>query len=438
MATVERYRQSYEDLAHKSAGPAWLNELRTVGLERFVHEGFPTKKREAWRYTDVSAVEETPFVPAERARAEVREQDLAGLRLEGAATELVFVNGRLSDELSRMGALPKGAFAGALSVALEERGELVSSHLGKIAPSEGAPFAALNTAFVEEGAFVFVPKGKAVAGPIHLVFVGKAEGDDVETHPRNLIVLAEGAEATVVETWISSGQRRAFANVVSEVVVSENASLEHHLWQRHGAGTFHIGCLAVRQERDSRYQSHAYWLGGALSRNDLTVALEGPGAECRLHGLYVASSAQHIDNHTLIDHKAPHCTSAELYKGVLDERGHGVFNGIVYVRPGASKSDAQQANHNLLLSEDASVDTKPQLEIFNDDVKCSHGSTVGQLDDEALFYLRSRGVARAEAERMLTTAFASAVVEAIADEGLRERVYAFVNERLAELPGGRA
>jgi Fe-S cluster assembly protein SufD len=272
---------------------------------------------------------------------------------------------------------------------------------------------------MQDGAYVYVPRGCVVDVPIHLVFLSLSHGDVIVSHPRNLLVFEENTQATVIESYIGLGQDVYFTNAVTECVLGQNATVEHCRLESESTSAFHIGTLQVQQARSSNVVSHAIASGGALARHDINVVLDGEGGENTLNGLFMATAQQHIDNHTRIDHVRPHCTSRELYKGILDGKGRGVFNGKVVVHKDAQQTDAMQTNKNLLLSQDASIDTKPQLEIFNNDVKCSHGSTIGRLDENSLFYLRTRGIEEAEARRLLTYAFASELVARITLEPLR-------------------
>ncbi|MDP2702691.1 MAG: Fe-S cluster assembly protein SufD, partial [Candidatus Rokubacteria bacterium] len=345
-------------------------------------------------------------------------------------TRLVFVNGRYSRELSSLGSLPGGARVGSLAAALAADRELIEPHLARFARYQDHAFVALNTAFIEDGAFLYVPAGKVVVDPIHLLFISTARGTATASHPRNLIVAGNNSQVTIVETYVGSDKAVYFTNAVTEIVVGENAALDHYKLQRESEEAFHVATLQVHQARSSTCASHSIAVGGGLVRNDVNVVLDGEGSECTLNGLYMVAGQQHVDNHTRIDHAGPHCVSRQLYKGVLGGKARGVFDGKIVVHPAAPKTDARQTNKNLLLSSDALIDTKPQLEINNNDVKCIHGSTIGRLDENSIFYLRSRGIGVEMARDILTYAFASEIINGIKVEPLRAKLDNLVATRL--------
>jgi Fe-S cluster assembly protein SufD len=401
-----------------SGGPAWLASLRHEAIERFAALGFPTSRHEEWKYTSVLPLARAGFRPANGSVPATA--DLSGLEIPGwECAQLVFVNGTFAAHLSRLELLPGEVSAGSLASKLESVPGDLEPHLARHAPFQGQAFTALNTAFLRDGAFVRIPSGLERMPPIHLLFLSVPGDEPVVSHPRSLILVGEGSRLSLFETHASAGEGAYWSNAVTEVVAAPRARIEHTRVQREGTRGHHVSTVQVRVERDAGYTSHAVMLGGALVRNDLNVVLEAEGSECGLNGLYVARDEQHVDNHTLVDHASPHGSSRELYKGILDGRAHGVFNGKVVVRKDAQKTDAQQTNKNLLLSGDALVDTKPQLEIFADDVKCTHGATVGQMDRDALFYLRARGVDAGEARRLLIRAFAAELVDRIPSEPFR-------------------
>jgi Fe-S cluster assembly protein SufD len=380
------------------------------------------------------------------------------------------VNGLYQPALSTVDTLPRGVKVGSLAAALDTDFERVETHLARCARFEDHAFVALNTALMEDGAFVHIPRGVVVEEPIHLLFIGTAGADPMVSHPRNLIVAEENSQATVIESYVGgqvfgcsgvqvfgsdkdapafdvAGPEHLntrtpehpipyFTNAVTEIIAAENAVLDHYKVQRESEAAFHVATLQVQQGRSSNFTSHSISVGGALVRNDIRVVLDGPGGEATLNGLYIVNGRQHVDHHTVIDHAKPHCNSHELYKGILDGHATAVFNGKIYVRPDAQKTDAKQTNQNLLLSRDAVIDTKPQLEIFADDVRCTHGATVGRLDEDALFYLRSRGIGLAEARSLLTYAFASDVLARIKVEPLRTQLEELLFARLSKSPPG--
>jgi Fe-S cluster assembly protein SufD len=405
----------------EETGPAWLPQVREAAIERFAELGFPSKKREDWKYTNVT--------PIARAVAEAPGGDEAtGAEIEAvvdlSAMEhaLVFVNGRFAPELSSPGVLPDGAVVDGLARVLRERPELAEPFLSRPSATDERCFPALNTAFQRDGAFVSLPRGTALEEPLHLVFASARGAPNRTSHLRNLIAIGDSASAVVVERYVAWEDATYLTNAVTEVELGDNAQLDHVALERESEHAFHLGTLFARLGRDTRFRSHAVSLGAALVRNEVEAVLAGVGAECVLNGLFMAAGSQHIDNQTTIDHAEPHGTSRELYKGVLEGRSQGVFNGKIIVRPGAQKTDALQSNPNLLLSDGAEIDTRPNLEIYADDVKCKHGSTVGHLDEDALFFLRSRGIGENEARKMLSRAFASEVVDQIPWAPLREEI----------------
>jgi Fe-S cluster assembly protein SufD len=411
-------------------GASALLPLRREALARFTELGFPTTRHEEWKYTNVAPLTRSSFrsASAEPAGSHLRERDLP----MGDVTRcrLVFLNGRFAPALSVTDTLPRGVKVSSLAAALATDFAAVEAQLARSARFHDQPFVALNTALWEDGAFVFIPRGIIVEEPIHLLFLTSPDAGPIVTHPRNLLVAEESSQATVIESYVGRDSEVYLTNAVTEIVLGENAVLDHYRVQRESDAAFHMATQQVQQSRSSNFSSHSIALGGALVRNDVNAILGGPGIESTLNGLYIASGRQHVDTHTAIDHAHPHCNSHELYKGILDGRATGVFNGKIFVRQDAQKTDAKQTNQNLLLSEDATINTKPQLEIFADDVRCTHGATVGQLDDDAVFYLRSRGIGRAEARGLLTYAFASDILNRIRVAPLREYLEAHLFERL--------
>ncbi|MEE9292477.1 MAG: Fe-S cluster assembly protein SufD [Acidobacteriota bacterium] len=413
-------------------GRSWIGAMRQEGIERFESLGFPSTRDEAWRYTNVAPIATTPFALKPEARADALTPDLfEQLAFEPwECTHLVFINGRFSPELSRTRALPRGVEVGSLDEALDSRRELIEPHLGRLAGMEGQAFTALNAAFLRDGAFIHVPKGVVVDEPVHLLFVSSTNGTAVMSHPRNLIVVGEGSQVTVLESYAGLDAGASFTNVVTEIAAGDGAVVDHTLLQRDGEGAYHVGTVQARVGRGSSLSSHVISIGGALIRNDINVVLDGEGADCTLNGLYVTHGTQHVDNHTVIDHARPHGTSRELYKGVLEGRSRGIFDGTVIVRPDAQKTDARQVNRNLLLSDDALVDSKPTLLIRADDVKCSHAATIGQLEEDALFYLRSRGIGSGMARNILIQAFVSEILGRIRIEPVRTGLECLLYTRL--------
>jgi Fe-S cluster assembly protein SufD len=426
-----------QDLEAK-AGPAiaespeWLEPLRRAAAARFAAVGFPGARDEEWRFTPVAPLAQRTWRsgPAEPAALEA-EQLAPFIFGHPEWSTLVFVNGVYSEALSRVSALPAGVRVASMAEALRGNGSLLPDHLARHAPVEGSPFTALNTAAFRDGGLLHIPVGLDLERPVHFVYVTTAAAEGTAIHPRNVIVMERGARASVIESYVTLAPKAVYwTNPVSEVFAAEGSWLEHTRIQRESERAYHVGLTHVNQWRDSHYRSFSMAMGGALARHNLHVRLNDENIESLMYGLYITRGEQVVDNHTAIYHDQPNCRSWEVYKGVLDGRSRAVFNGKVFVRPEAQKTDAKQTNRNLLLSDGAKVDTKPQLEIFADDVKCTHGATVGRLDDVALFYARSRGVPQAQAERLLTYAFAAEVIEEVALEPVRLELDRLVLERL--------
>jgi Fe-S cluster assembly protein SufD len=429
LAEWERARPRWQHNGHNG-----LARLREEALQRFMSRGLPTTREEEWRFTSVAPIAERTFALARPSAAEVSADDIAPLRLPIApAVELVFVNGRHVPALSRVGALPTGSRVENLADALATASDQIEPHLARTPPVEQQPFVALNTAFLDDGAWIQVAAGAILQEPIHLLFLSTGGIDDrpLMSHPRILAILGENSQASVIETFAGTNGAQYFTNALTDIVVGDNAVLDHYKLQYDSPEAFHVGAIHVRTERSATYRSHSISLGGALVRNDVTAVMNGEGAECTLNGLYAVDAQRLVDNHTTIDHARPHCGSREVYKGILADHARGVFNGKIIVRPDAQKTDAKQTNRALLLSEDAQINTKPQLEIFANDVKCTHGAAVGQLDEEALFYLRSRGLGDASARRMLIHAFAADVLNRLPLESVRMRVEERLQQQLA-------
>jgi Fe-S cluster assembly protein SufD len=401
----------------------WLRTLRERAMASFHELGFPTTRDEEWKYTDVGPIARTAFRPAGRDLDKFSSAALARLiPHDFDAYRLVFVNGYYAPGLSSPRPPSQELEIGSLAAALEGGDGWVESHLARYASHERHAFVALNTALMKDGAFVCVPAGRILSRPIHLLFVSLSGAEATVCHPRILIGIGARSQAAVVESYLGVEAGVCFVNAVTEIVLGENSVAEHYKLQREGERAYHLATLQAHLGDHANFISHAIALGGALTRNEVNAVLDGEGCECALNGLYVVGGEQHVDNRTRIDHVKPHGTSRELYKGILDGKARGVFNGKIYVHKTAPKTDAKQTNKNLLLSRGAWVDTKPQLEIYNNDVKCSHGSTIGQLDQDAIFYLRSRGLSVETARALLTHAFASEVANQIRIEPLRAQL----------------
>ena len=406
----------------EAPGPDWLLSLRHSAAARFAEVGFPTRRNEEWRFTNIAPIADTPFTLADKAESEMSLETLAGYTYEGmGGTQLVFVNGHFQAELSSRD-FPAGVTVSTLSAAMEASPQLVEAHIGRYAKFTTQAFVALNTAALEDGAFVHLDANAVIEEPIHLMFLSTPHGGPTVSHPRALIIAETNSQATIVESYSGTADAVYFTNAVTEVVASENAVIDHYKVQRESVKAYHVATMQLQLARSTNFSSHSVGLGGLLVRNDANAYLGGEGIECTLNGVYLGNDRQLIDNHTEIDHAMPHCNSHEIYKGILDGHSRGVFNGKIFVREDAQKTDAKQTNQTLLLSPTAQIDTKPQLEIFADDVKCTHGATIGQLSDEALFYLRARGISKDNARALLTYAFASDIVSRIKVDAIRAQL----------------
>lgn len=414
----------------------WLKRLRQTALDRFEQLGFPTVAEEDWKYTNVAPMAKIEFEPVV-GRPEDALIDAGQLGAftydEARRSRLVFVNGIYQPELSQLEALPQGVVAMAMMDALRDsqyaevvRERVVRSGAGD---TENA-FTALNTAFLASGVFVLIPKGVRVEAPIHLLFLSAPESVPAVSFPRVLIVAEQNSEATVIESYAGLRDGLYWTNAVVDVALAESARLELYKVQNESAEAFHIATTRAELNRSSSFNATTITLGAQLSRHDIHLAFDDEGAECWVDGLYIVGTGQHADTHSVIDHRRPHCTSRQLYKGILDGKSRAVFNGKVFVRAGAQQTDARQTNKNLLLSNEARVDTKPQLEIFADDVKCAHGATVGQLEEEQLFYLASRGMHTDIARNLLTYGFAEEVIDKIRIESIKAQLDEAVLNRL--------
>ncbi|HET7871812.1 MAG TPA: Fe-S cluster assembly protein SufD [Terriglobales bacterium] len=429
----ERYLEAFDEFNKRSATQlGWLKALRQEGFARFAETGFPTTHEEDWRFTNVSGIAQTAFQSAPPAQLSAR--DLGPFRASAFQCVLVFVNGRYARELSTVSA-QKGVTVRSLAEQLRTNAAAVQTHLGEYLNIKRDAFAALNSAFVEDGAYVHVARGSVVEQPIYLLFVTAAGEAPIMEHPRNLIVVEENSQATIVEDYVSlpnSGANPSFSNTATELVAGENAVVSHYMIVRQADDSFNVSTLRIQQARSSNVSTHSLLLSGALVRNNVHPVLAGEGAECLINGLFMANCRQHMDNYMLVEHASPHCNSRQFYNGVLNGQGHGVFHGRIIVHKDAQKTDAKQTNRNLLLSDDAQIDTKPQLEIYADDVKCTHGATIGQVEENALFYLRSRGLDEASAKHLLLLAFANECLERMTSQQVRLHLERLVTEWLPE------
>ncbi len=426
------------------AAQSWLSELREQAAARFRDLGFPTQRRESWKYTPLKALKDISFKPAgetgqtaslDRVPSLLNETGLneTGLNEAGSPLRATLVGGSFRADLSALDGLPAGATVEPLSALLEREPAALEPWLGQIATDGDQPLLALNTALFDDGLVIRLGKNVVLDSPLELTFLGPLSEEPTQLHPRLLILLDQGAQATLLEHHFGYGETPVFHNGVSEIALGENARLTHLKLQSSPSGTFHFATTHVRQERDSRYESFALNHGAALSRLETRVRLVGTGADCHLNGAYLLRDRQHGDITTVIDHQVPHCTSKEVIKGALDDRARGVFQGLIRVAPDAQKTDGRMLNKTLLLSEKAEIDTKPELEIFADDVQCAHGATTGEIDHDAIFYLRSRGLPEARARSLMVESFLTETVEELSDESLRPLVL----ERIRDWLGTR-
>jgi Fe-S cluster assembly protein SufD len=426
---LDQHRRIAGDLP--GAGLPWLDGLRREGLDRFSRLGFPTPRTEAWKYTNLRDLTRTVFVPA-TAKPAIGPDLLPTAAPPGEDPHrLVLVDGRLHADLCRVGDLPGGVVLSGLAAALERHPDLIASHLGRVNPEDGGPMHALNTAFLADGLVLVLEPGIRLERMIEVVFVGIGAERPTMHHPRILIVAGDGSEATVVEHHVGLGSGTYFSNVVTEIVAGDGARLHHYKIQAEGTEAFHVSTLLARLGAGTSYDSFVLTTGGRLSRNELRPVLAGSGAECRLSGAYMVAGTQHADTTTVIDHAQPRCTSREVYKGVIDGAARAVFQGRIVVRPGAQKTDGYQLNRALLLSDSAEIDSKPELEIHADDVRCSHGATAGELDEDQLFYLRARGIDAVTARNLLVEAFLLEALDEIRVDAVRDAFTGRVRDWLA-------
>jgi len=417
------YRGEYQTLRARAAGNgwAWYADRRDAAMQRFNHLGFPHSKLEAWRFTDVRPIAQTtfrvPHTPSDRPKYET----IAQLAFGGIARHrLVCVDGRFRPDLSTLDKLPRGVTVCSLAEAAHEHADLLRRHLGQYADDENNAFTVLNGAFLEDGGFVHIDREVVIDEPIYLLLFSCCSDQPQMTHPRNVILAEPGSRATVIENSVSNCSHGGyFTNAVTECHVAETAQLHHYLLQRESEAAYNISSLYVRQERESRFDSHTILLGAKLCRNEVHVTLAGERCESLINGLYLPHDQQHMDNHMRVNHAAPNCDSRQFYRGILTDQASAVFCGRIVVDRPAQKTDAKQSNANLLLSDDAKVDTMPQLEIFADDVKCTHGATSGEIDEEALFYLMARGIPEDAARGMLIYAFAHEAIDRMSVDAIR-------------------
>jgi Fe-S cluster assembly protein SufD len=435
MQDMKSYLESFAQFEKSSTqnGRVWLSPIHQAAIARFSELGFPTTRDEDWRFTNVAPIARTSFRLAQDSRVELAPREIEPFIFPGlVCSQIVFINGRYSPELSSLRPLPNGVKIGNLAQALTSHRSLVEPHLAQYADYQKDAFSALNTAFMEDGAFVYITKGTVLQEPIHVLYISTANTDPIMIHPRNLIIMDEDSQATVVEDYASLGSDVYFSNVVTEAVVGENSALSYYVIERESKKAFNVSTLRVQQGRSSNVVTHSVLIGGALVRSNVHPVLAGEGCECIINGLFMSTGRQHMDNYMKVEHASPHCDSRQLYKGILDGKSRGVFHGRIIVHKDAQKTDAKQTNKNLLLSEEAQIDTKPQLEIYADDVKCTHGATIGQMDKDAIFYLRSRGIAEESARALLLLAFAGENLQRMKVEPIRKHLEGLVVQRFIQ------
>ena len=428
------YRAAFDAFTTNGAGgaPEWVQQIREASIDAFERVGFPTLKHEEWRFTDLSRLTETSFALGSGDASKLRSvlsyealRDLPGPRL-------VFVDGHFVPEHSRVGDLPPGVTVDNLAHAMTKHRELVEPHLDRLTAAEDDGPTALNSAFLRDGAFVHVASGAQATEPIHAIFVSTAPAEPSMTHPRALFVVGDGGHATLVEDFVSAGSGFAFTNPLTEIVVGAKANVRHYRVQRENDASYWIATTFIDQGEGSDFASHSALLGGAVVRNNVYPVLSGSHCLSVLNGMYVPRGEQLHDSRMRVRHSYPHGESRQYYRGILDDRAKAMFSGRIIVDQDAQKTDAVQSNKNLLLSEHALVETKPQLEIYADDVKCTHGATIGQLDEEAIFYFLARGIDRPTARRLLVFAFVNEIFERMELAPVREQLQALVSRRLSE------
>jgi Fe-S cluster assembly protein SufD len=406
-----------------------IHQKRKDALSNFSRLEFPTIKDEEWKYTSIAPLLKYNFVPSYEKKIISKELINSLLFDEMEHSLIVFINGRYSTEHSIILNMPDGVAVGSIADEIKKKNDVLLKYLGKYADYDNHIFTALSTAYAEDGAFIYVPVGKIVEEPIHIIFITDSGDEKILTQPRNLFIAEKDSRVTIIEHYVGKENETYFTNAVTEIVAEENAVVDHIKLQEESKKAFHIARMEVDQERSSNFSSHLISTGADLTRNEFNARFNDEGGECTLNGLYMIDGTQLFDAHTLMDHAKPHCNSHEHYKGILDGQSRGVFNGKVIVRQDAQKTNAFQQNNNILLSNEALVNTKPQLEIFADDVKCSHGATIGQMDDDAKFYLKSRGIGEEASKGILLHAFASDVITSIKIESVRNYIEKIITQK---------
>lgn len=425
--SVDAYKAHFEKLSGELDGPDWVRSIRESALGAFAERGLPGPKNEQWKFTSVRDLDNKPFMPVVDDAAA---NDLAGGLIKDSI-RIVMVNGRFDAGASDLAKLPEGVIAASLATAVADHKDLVEPHLGRLAAADKHFFPALNASFMHDGLFLHVPRNTKVEPVIEVSFITTADGDRPAYQPRNLIVVEGGADASVMEHW--SGTGTYLNNTVTEIVLGDNAHLGHYRFNAEGEDGTHISTITPVVGRDAKYDNFTLTTGAKLARNEVHVALRGTGATSNLNGVYLLDGEQHTDTTTHTDHLVEHGNSNQTYKGVIAGKGHAVFQGKIFVHPGAQKTDGYQLNQAILLSDTAEIDSKPELEIYADDVKCSHGATAGQLDKQALFYMRSRGIEEEVARALLIESFLGEAIELIEHDEVQELFLDIMRERLKSL-----
>ncbi|MBX9850139.1 MAG: Fe-S cluster assembly protein SufD [Cytophagaceae bacterium] len=419
---LENYKTVEQELEGKNGSV--VKERRKEAIATFEKIGFPTLKNEEWKYTNISAALKKEFsietIPA-LTKADIEQYLIKNLK----GNILVFVNGQLSQELSKIISPESGLIIKPLA---ETDADVLEKYFGKSSTNDA--FTYLNTALSHQGTFIKIPKGKSLEEPVVLYFISDARKENIFIQPHNIFLIEENAEAKFVESYHTIGKESGFSNVITQIILRKDARAEYYKIQNDSVTASHVGTTQVYQEGKSNFSSTTVSLNGNIIRNNLNIVLNAEHSEATMYGLYLLKGTQHVDNHTIADHAKPNCFSNELYKGILNDKSTGVFNGKIFVKQDAQKTNAFQSNKNILLSKDATMNTKPQLEIFADDVKCSHGATIGQLDEEPLFYLRSRGISEEKAKALLVIAFAQDIIDHIKIEALKEFLIRGINQSL--------
>jgi len=432
---LANYLPAFSSFRNEATGRKlpWLERLRENAFARFCEKGFPTTRIEDWRFTSVSAIAHAEFELARDGSGLVSNTQIVQHGMKDTACRLVFVNGRFLPESSSFEGLPDGLVVRSLARQIAEAPQTVEPYLGRYLNIERDPFCALNSAFLEDGAYIHIRRGAIIEAPVYLQFVSVGNGRATMNHPRNLVVAEDGSQAAVVEDYFSLGDSATLSNAATELVAGDSTVVSHYQVERESLEAFHISTLRIQQGRSTNVASHSLLIGGGLVRNNVHPVLAGEGGECLINGLFIGKGSQHLDNYMLVEHRSPHCGSRQFYNGILDDRAHGVFHGRIIVHKEAQKTDAKQTNRNLLLSDDAQIDTKPQLEILADDVKCTHGATIGQIEDEALFYLRTRGIDEVSARQILLLAFASECTERMKESAVRAFVQPLIESHVSQM-----